>query len=401
MTTPLREPLPGPRDEPCDTRPDTRSGREPEPGLSARFTTRHRGGPAVTARLEVAPGRTTVLFGPSGGGKTTILRTLAGLLTPDHGRITCAGTTWYDSVGRVLVPTRHRRVGHLFQDYALFPHLTVTGNILYGLRRASRSHRAARLAELTGLLGLTDLLDRRPAQLSGGQAQRVALARALAPEPRLLLLDEPLSALDTPTRTAIRADLRALLRTLAIPTVVVTHERAEAYALGDDLTLVVDGATPQSGTVEHVMDHPVSPAVARALGYENLLPATTIRPGVHRPVGGGCLRVPSPTAPGTGVLLAVRAEHVALGEPGTGDGPFSAPAPDDTAPDDRVPGAVLGTVLDTTPEGPLHRTRLRLPDGTVLTALTPVRDRPPPPPGRFVTAVPDPDRVAVLTAPSR
>ncbi|MFD5140589.1 ABC transporter ATP-binding protein [Streptomyces sp. NPDC058378] len=367
-----------------DTRTVLGTGGEVS-ALQAHFTARHRRGPAITADLTVGTGETMVLFGPSGGGKTTILRALAGLHTPETGRITCAAHTWYDAASRTNLPVQRRRVGYLFQDYALFPHLTVGANITYGMRRSRRDHRAKKLADLVDLLDLTGLTDRKAGQVSGGQAQRVALARALATDPHLLLLDEPLSALDTPTRAAIRSDLRTLLRDIGIPAVIVTHERAEAYALGDRMTLVVQGATIQSGPVAQVMDTPASAAAARALGFDNLLPATTTAPGSYELADGQRLHLPA-TQQGPVVVIAVRAEHLVL-------------QPGETRPDTATAGRTLAaTVTESVHEGPLTRTRVRLPDGTTLTTLTPARDHNPPHPGQSVTLTPDPTHTAVLPA---
>ncbi|RKR88291.1 molybdate transport system ATP-binding protein [Micromonospora pisi] len=361
-----------------------------EPGqeghaLTAAFIARHRRGPAITADLTLDAGQTLILFGPSGGGKTTILRALAGLHAPDTGRITCAGHTWYDSATRTNVPVQKRGVGYLFQDYALFPHLTVAANITYGMRRARRDHRTRKLAKLVDLLNLHGLAGRKAGQVSGGQAQRVALARALATDPRLLLLDEPLSALDTPTRAAIRSDLRALLREVGIPAVIVTHERAETYALGDRLALIVDGATTQTGPVADVMDHPANLPAARALGFDNLLPATATAPDTYQLAGGQQLHLPT-TRAGKTVTIAIRAEHLALQPHESGD---ATPADGHT---------LAGTVTDATPEGRLTRTRVRMPDGTTLTVLTPARDHTPPQPGQAVTVTIDPACAVVLPA---
>ncbi|MDB1089956.1 ABC transporter ATP-binding protein [Streptomyces sp. ACA25] len=361
----------------------TRDGQHP--ALRARFTARHRRGPVITADLTLAARETLILFGPSGGGKTTILRALAGLHTPESGRITCAGTTWYDATTRTDLPVQRRKAGYLFQDHALFPHLTVAANITYGMRRSSRDHRAERLAELVGLLDLHGLADRKAGQVSGGQAQRVALARALATDPHLLLLDEPLSALDSPTRAAIRSDLRALLREVGIPAVIVTHERAEAFALGDRMALVIDGATTRCGSVAEVMDNPTSVAAAHALGFDNLLPATPTVPGVYELTCGLRLRLPA-VREARRVVVAARAEDLLL---------QSRESRPDTAADGRT---LTGTVTETVPEGPLTRTRVRLPDGTTLTALTPARDHTPPHPGQSATLSLDPARAVVLPA---
>ncbi|MDG5801235.1 ABC transporter ATP-binding protein [Streptomyces ossamyceticus] len=367
-----------------DTTADT-GPREEDLTLRAHFTARHKRGPAITADLTVAEGETLILFGPSGGGKTTILRALAGLHTPESGRITCAGRTWYDSTRRTDVPVQKRGVGYLFQDYALFPHLTVAANITYGMRRARRDHKAKKLAELLDLLDLHGLADRKAGQVSGGQAQRVALARALATDPHLLLLDEPLSALDTPTRASIRSDLRALLRRVGIPAVIVTHERAEAYALGDRMALVLNGTTAQCGPVAEVMDTPVSAAAARALGYDNLLPATRTAPGRYRLADGQHLHLPAAQA-GPQAVIAVRGEDLVLQSRETGAG---------TSADGRT---FAGTVTETVPEGPLTRIRLRLSDETTLTCLIPARDHTPPQLGQAVTVAYDPTRTIALPA---
>ncbi len=365
-----------------DTRPATEP-REGDVALRAHFTARHRTGPVLTADLTVAEGETLILFGPSGGGKTTLLRALAGLHTPATGRITCAGRTWYDSATRTHLPVQKRGVGYLFQDYALFPHLSVAANITYGMRRAPRGHKAKELAELLALMDLHGLADRKAGQVSGGQAQRVALARAMATHPRLLLLDEPLSALDTPTRATIRSDLRALLRQVGIPAVIVTHERSEAYALGDRMALVLDGATAPSGPVAEIMDRPAGVAAARALGYDNLLPATRTAPGTYQLEGGQRLRLPAAEA-GRKVVIAVRAEHLVLQARESGAG---------TAADGRT---LTGTVTETVPEGPLTRIRVHLPDGTPLTALTPARAPTSPHLGQAVSVTLDPATRAVV-----
>jgi molybdate transport system ATP-binding protein len=247
--------------------------------LALDLVRRFPGGPEVAARAEWPIDRdpVTVLFGPSGSGKTTILRALAGLDRPDAGTVRFGGEVWSDAATGAFVPPQARGVGYLFQEYALFPHLTVAGNLAYGLSGPARGARAARVAELAARFGLGELLPRRPAQLSGGQRQRVALARALAREPRLLLLDEPLSALDAPTREALRGELRGLLEHAGVPAVVVTHDRLEALALGDRLVVVADGRIRQVGPVHEVFSAPVDAEVARVVGTENVFPARLAR----------------------------------------------------------------------------------------------------------------------------
>lgn len=261
---------------------------------------RYPGGPTVRARLDpLASGSTTVLFGPSGAGKTTVLRCVAGLDRPDAGRVVCGEQRW--SEGGIFVPPQARRVGYLFQDYALFPHMTVAQNVGYGLREAGqRSEVVTRLLERFGLGGLAD---RRPAQLSGGQAQRVALARALAPDPSVLLLDEPLSALDVQTRSSLRRELREILTQVGVPTLIVTHDRAEAAALGDRLVLLAQGQVLQQGPTAALFQRPSSAEAARVLGIENVWDRAT-EPEKHA-VGAQLLREPSE-------LICLHAEDLEL-----------------------------------------------------------------------------------------
>ncbi len=260
----------------------------------------------------------TVLFGPSGSGKTTVLRCIAGLEPLDGGRIAFDGREW-NTGGELRVPARARRIGLLFQDHALFPHLSVAGNVGYGLKDVSRRERAARIEEALVAAHASHLRDRPVRQLSGGEAQRVALARALAPRPDLLLLDEPLSALDTATRTALRGELRQILVEQRIPTVMVTHDRTEALTLGDRIVLLVDGRVRQTGSPEQVFDRPTDPAVAAVVGVETTHPSTIVAvdDGVATvDLGGATVRASLPEEPpvaaGGTVLACIRAEDVAI-----------------------------------------------------------------------------------------
>jgi molybdate transport system ATP-binding protein len=244
--------------------------------LLARFRRRHAGGPAVEADVELDPDwQVTVVFGPSGAGKTTLLRCLAGLERPQQGLIRFGAETWLDTERGVDVPPQQRRVGFLFQEYALFPHLDVRANVAYGLR-GPRPERPPQLESAMRLLDLEALAHRRPRELSGGQRQRVALARALACAPGLLLLDEPLSALDAPAREPLRHELRLLLVRLGLPAVIVTHDHAEALALGDGLVVMVDGRVRQAGPVAEVFTRPADLDVARAVGVENVVPSRVV-----------------------------------------------------------------------------------------------------------------------------
>jgi molybdate transport system ATP-binding protein len=242
------------------------------PLLRADFAKTFPGGPMIRAELlEITGAGVTVLFGPSGSGKTTILRCMAGLEVPDTGEISFGEKTWCAG-GKNLVPPKDRNIGFVPQDYALFPHLTVASNIAYGLHGWSAAEKKSRVAEMLSWLGLDGLDMRLPSALSGGQQQRVALARAVARQPKLLLLDEPLSALDAPTRNRLRGELRRLLRQLGIPTVFVTHDRLEALSLGDDLVVLDGGSIIQRGPVQEVFSRPANQTVAGIVAVETVQP---------------------------------------------------------------------------------------------------------------------------------
>lgn len=217
--------------------------------------------PLRAFRLELAlalPPGTTALAGPSGAGKTSTLRAIAGLLSPEGGRIEVDGDVWFDARAGVDLPPERRSVGLVFQDYALFPHLDVESNVAYGGR--------ARVPELLERLDLVDLAQERPEQLSGGERQRVAIARALAREPKVLLLDEPLAALDVRTRARVRGELRALLRQLELPTLVVAHDFADAAALSEQIAILDRGRIVQQGTAADLIARPGGPFVAEFAG---------------------------------------------------------------------------------------------------------------------------------------
>jgi molybdate transport system ATP-binding protein len=288
--------------------------------LTFDLARRFAGGPAIraAATLPLDEGLVTVLFGPSGAGKTTVLRMIAGLDRPDAGTLALDGERWFDATDRVFVPPQRRGVGYLFQEFALFPHLSVARNVAYGLARLPAAERDARVGALAARLRIERLLGRRPAELSGGERQRVALARALAPRPRLLLLDEPLSALDAPTRDALRGELRAVLEASGVPAIVVTHDRTEALALGDRMVVLADGAVRQVGPVDEVFRAPADLAVARTVGTENVLRAhVVLREGGLATVTAGALRLVA-VDPGGGddeAFACIRAEDVTLEEP--------------------------------------------------------------------------------------
>ncbi len=236
--------------------------------------------------LDVSPGSTTVVLGPSGCGKTTLLRCLAGLHRPDGGTITIGGRAFDDAATGVHVRPEERRLGVVFQNGALFPHLDVAANVGFGLARSERrGHRVDEALELVGLVGLGA---RRPDQLSGGQRQRVALARALAPRPTVLLLDEPFSSLDAVLRAQLRDDVAALLDHLGTTAVLVTHDRAEAFVLGDHLVLLRDGSVVASGDAPGLYRSPPDAWTAAFLGDINeTVDGHLIRPeGFELLVGG-------------------------------------------------------------------------------------------------------------------
>jgi molybdate transport system ATP-binding protein len=237
-------------------------------GLDARLA---QAGPIpLDAQLKVGRGELLALVGPSGSGKTTILRALAGLYRPRAGLIRCGGETWFDAARGIDLAPQRRRVGLVFQHYALFPHLTALGNVRAALSHLPRPERTPRAAALLARVGLAGLADRLPSALSGGEQQRIALARALAREPAALLLDEPFAALDTRTRRRLRRELAALHQALPIPIILVTHDLEEAAALGQRLCVLEGGRTLQSGTPREVMNRPATLAIARLLDAQNL-----------------------------------------------------------------------------------------------------------------------------------
>ena len=282
--------------------------------LNVAAEQRFASGFTVAALLAAAlpPGSVLVLFGPSGAGKTTILRQIAGLERPDTGRILFGGDVWCDTARQIWQPPQSRRIGVVFQEPTLFPHLTVRDNIRYGVRQVSDT-----VAGIEALLGIGDLGNRYPRALSGGEAQRVALARALAPHPRLLLLDEPFAALDAPTRARLRREVRALLQTTGTPAILVTHDRAEALAMGDTIAIVIGGRVRQVGPVSDVFSRPADAEVAASLGIEAVLPAHIVGSSgglIEVAVGDVVLHVAErePMASGSAVYACIQAEDVTV-----------------------------------------------------------------------------------------
>lgn len=301
--------------------------------------------PGLTAldgvSLELAPGEFVALLGPSGCGKTTALRVLAGLESADDGHILIDGRDVVD------VPTNRRDIGMVFQSYSLFPHLTVLENVEFGLRmrKVEASERRRRATQMLDMVGLDHHADRFAHQLSGGQQQRVALARALVTEPRVLLLDEPLSALDAKVRVGLRDEIRRIQTELGITTLFVTHDQEEALAVADRVAVMRAGRIEQIGTPEELYSRPASAFVADFVGLSNRVPAVV--QGEVATVLGTTLPLVSADAPaGSGVAL-VRPEDVLI-----------APGDD--------PGATGAAVVSTSFLGSLRRTRVRLDDGLEL-----------------------------------
>ena len=297
--------------------------------------------------LEVAGGRCLAVAGPSGAGKTTALRAIAGLLRPRAGLVTCDDETWLDTTRGRCMPAEDRRCGLVFQDYALFPHLSAWRNVAYGLRGSRRRERAVAALER---FGAGHVADARPRELSGGERQRVALARALAPEPRALLLDEPLAALDARTRADATRELASVLRAAAVPTIVVTHDFADASVLADEIAVVDTGRIVQRGAAAELAGAPASAFVAGFTGA-SVLPGTAHRRGdglteIELEGGGAILSVDELTG---AVAAVVRPWDVSLAEPDA--------IHDDVSAQNRLPARVTAI----TPLGTRARVALALP----------------------------------------
>jgi molybdate transport system ATP-binding protein len=256
----------------------------------------------------------TVLFGPSGAGKSLTLQCVAGLARPDRGRIISGGRTLFDSDASVDLPPQQRRVGYVPQDYGLFPHLTVAENVAFGLEGWPRREARGAVEEMLALMELSALGARRPGELSGGQQQRVALARALVRRPEVLLLDEPLAALDAPVRAELRQQVQDLQRRFALPTLFVTHDLSEASFIADQIAVFNRGRVLQIGPPHQVLMRPVDLQVARAVGVKNVLAGRVIESGdegLAVQVGDAVFQTPSyPFERGTAVYLCIRPERV-------------------------------------------------------------------------------------------
>jgi putative spermidine/putrescine transport system ATP-binding protein len=262
-------------------------------------------------RLAISGGEFVALLGPSGCGKSTALNLIAGLLEPTTGSI------WLDGTRIDTVPSERRDFGMVFQNYALFPHLSVADNVGFGLRvrRVHRAERVRRVADALRLVRLEDQADKYPGQLSGGQQQRVAIARAVVTQPRLVLMDEPLSNLDAKLRLDMRTEIRLLHQELGLTTVYVTHDQQEALSLADRLVVLRDGAVQQIGTAADVYERPSNAYVAAFVGYRNALSGTAAGPHQVR-VGDLALTV-ADDVPTGGVVVLIRPDDLVVAEAAT------------------------------------------------------------------------------------
>ena len=289
--------------------------------LDARIKMDFGSGDGQSAIIDVsvkAAEGVTVLFGPSGAGKTSILRAIAGILKPDEGRISLNDQTFYDSAADIFMPIQDRRVGFVFQNHVLFPHLTAEQNVMYGTRGRSRHSARRQSAELFEMLGIQKTAARYPRELSGGEQQRVALARALATDPQIMLMDEPLSAVDVATRSRLLEEIATIQKRSGIPFLYVTHNHSEAARLGDMMYVIHEGRIMQEGAPLEIFNAPRSAPVARVVGTENVLVGKVL---AHRPEDGttsidvnSCrLEVPYNGLPlGDQITLGLRSEDIII-----------------------------------------------------------------------------------------
>ena len=335
------------------------------------------GGPPVLDGIDATfeAGRFTSLLGPSGSGKTTLLRVIGGFVPPD------AGTVRIDGAEVTRVPLWRRRIGMVFQSYALFPHMSVADNVGYGLRRQGRrgDDLRAEVARALALVQLTGLDARRPKELSGGQQQRVALARAMVTRPRVLLLDEPLSALDRKLRQTMQVELKRIQRESGLTTIFVTHDQEEALALSDRIAILDRGRIVQEGTPTAIYERPATRFAATFLGDANVFEGR-VRAGAVE-VGGAVLRTADPLPPeGAAVTLAVRPEKMDI---------LSGPAPEGA-------NVVSATVRDVVYAGATSAVLLEGSGGLAMTVLNQNRNDTGPRPGEAVRLAWSPAQTVLL-----
>jgi iron(III) transport system ATP-binding protein len=290
--------------------------------------------------LQVASGEILALLGPSGSGKTTLLRLIAGFERPDEGRILIGDRTVVNIASSVWVPAEVRGVGMVFQDYALFPHLTVAQNVGFGLRNGRKSDRQSRVQELLRLTELFPYSDRYPHELSGGQQQRVALARALAPRPPVVLLDEPFNGLDPELRPQMRREVAGILRRLGTAAVLVTHDQEEALGMADQVAVIRNGELQQIGTPEDIYYSPRTIFVANFVGHADFIPGVVTGPQIQTEIG---VFPCAPDIPAGPVQVMIRHEAV-----------------------NAKPGGILATVEEREFLGGEILYRLRLPSGATV-----------------------------------
>lgn len=287
------------------------------PALDLEHVSRRFDGRAVLSGISLAipPGRITCLLGQSGCGKSTLLRIIAGVDRPDPGGRIRMGGTELVGPGRFVKP-EDRRIGFMFQDYALFPHLSVADNLGFGLRALPRAARRDRVAQVADRIGIAHLLDRYPHSLSGGEQQRVALARALAPQPAILLMDEPFSNLDQGLRERVRRETVATLRRTGTTAIIVTHDPQEALSLGDLIVLMRDGRIEQAGTPFEIYDRPRSPYAAEFMGPCNRLTGIWSQGRIRTPIGTFPADLDLPE--GALALACIRPQALSIGPDGQG-----------------------------------------------------------------------------------